>query len=271
MAFLEVSEGKRIYFEYNPGPRATVVLVHGWGMQCRVWDGVLVGLQAAGYGVISFDQRGCGQSDKDFAEVSIAASAGDAIQIMDHLGVQRAVFNGWSICGAVSVAAAHQLGARCQGLISTVGATPRFTQAPDFPYGAPAGAVAGMVEQLRADRASFLHGLNQNVYALPVSEAVKTWTWQMFMQTSPCADLALLDLGEIDQRALLHGLEIPLLAIVGARDQIVAPDIVRHAAALAPQGRAVEFAESGHAPFLEEPARYVATVLEFLNSLTPRH
>ena len=42
--------------------RPPVVLVHGWGMSCRVWDTVLPVLLDAGHEVVSLDHRGCGAS-----------------------------------------------------------------------------------------------------------------------------------------------------------------------------------------------------------------
>ena len=106
MAYLNTEDARRIYFEYYPGNKVPVMLIHGWGMSCRVWDTTLVALQAAGHAVVSYDQRGCGSSDKDFNEVSITSSARDAVALLAHLGIERAVLNGWSLGGAIAVEAA---------------------------------------------------------------------------------------------------------------------------------------------------------------------
>jgi pimeloyl-ACP methyl ester carboxylesterase len=78
MAYLAVADDRKIYFEHYPGKGLPVLLIHGWGMSCRIWDTTLVALQDAGHAVVSFDQRGCGSSDKDFPEISIEQSAADA-------------------------------------------------------------------------------------------------------------------------------------------------------------------------------------------------
>jgi len=52
--------------------RPTVVLAHGWGMSTRIWDDTTAWLIDEGYPVLSFDERNCGVSDKDFVDVSIA-------------------------------------------------------------------------------------------------------------------------------------------------------------------------------------------------------
>lgn len=267
MGWLTTDGERRIYFEHYPGQGIPIVLLHGWGMSCRVWDTTLVALHAAGHAVIGFDQRGCGASDKDFAEVSIAASARDTVAILDRLGIERVVLNGWSLGGAVAVEAAQRLGARCAGLVLTAAASPRYTQAPDFALGNPPGSTAQTVARLRADRANFLLDLTRAICAQPATPALEQWMWSLFMQAAPSADDALAELDHLDQRAALAALEVPVLAIVGAGDAVVPPDVCREAARIARHGRAVEFADSGHAPFLEEGERYRAVLLDFLSTV----
>lgn len=260
--------GRSIYYEHHHGERLPMLCIHGWGMNTRSWDVLLPSLQGAGHAMIAFDQRGCGRSSKDFADVSIESSADDAIHLLDHLGIGRVVLNGWSIGGAISVAAAHRLGRRCVGVISTAGASPRHTQAVDFPLGFPAGAIDAQIPMLRQDRAGFLNGFAEACFARPVSPALKAWTFDALMQAAPCADLALQGLETLDQRDILSTLDAPFLAIVGGKDPLVLPDVVREAARIAPHGRAEEFADCGHAPHLEDPQRYAAVVLSFLKSLS---
>jgi pimeloyl-[acyl-carrier protein] methyl ester esterase len=268
MARLQVEDGRSNYYEHHAGVKLPIVLIHGWGMSCRVWDTTLPSLKAAGHEVIAFDQRGCGQSDKDFAETSVTSSADDVAALVRHLRRDRVVLNGWSLGGAIGTAAAGLLGRSCAGLVLTAAATPRYTQADGFEHGIPPGSVAQMIGALRADRANFLMGLTKGVCAEPQSAAVEQWLWSIFMQTAPCADDALGDLDHLDQRAALAALDIPVLSVVGARDAILPPDICRAAARTARRGRAEEFAQSGHAPFLEEGPRYREVLLDFLRSVS---
>ena len=86
MARLAVDGTKSIYFEDLGGAGQPLIMVHGWGMDNRCWDGVVLPLLAAGHRVITTDHRGCGRSDHDFADLSIAANAADVVQLVDHLG-----------------------------------------------------------------------------------------------------------------------------------------------------------------------------------------
>lgn len=258
---------RKIYFEHYSGSKTAIVLIHGWGTSCRIWDTTLVALRAAGHTVVMFDQRGCGQSDKDFVLNSIDAGADDAIAILKHLGIQRAVFNGWSLGGAIAVAAASRMETDCAGLVLTAAASPRYVQAPDYPYGGAPGSTAATVAVMRQDRANFFDALTKAVCAEPQSQAMHVWMWSQFMQTSPCADDSLAELDIIDQRALLEKLQAPVLSFVGTKDVVVAPEVCRSVAKYAQNCKLVEFENCGHAPFVEDGARYREALLGFLASI----
>jgi pimeloyl-[acyl-carrier protein] methyl ester esterase len=266
MAYLEAGK-RRIYYEHHDGDRLPVLLIHAWAMSVRVWDSTLAALQEAGHAVIAFDHRGCGRSDKDFADFSIGAIAGDAVAICDKLGLERVAVNGWSLGGAVATESACRLGDRCAGLMLTCGASPRYTQADGFPHGGTAADVLATVGAIRPDRATFFHAIARAVCAKPVSEAVLDWMWSIFMQAAPGADRSLAELATIDQRDILARLEVPLLAIVGSDDGFTPPGIGEFAASIARHGRLVRFEGCGHGPMFEEYDRYCAELLGFLAGL----
>lgn len=267
MAYLTTDTGHRIYFEHHAGTGLPVMLIHGWGTSCRIWDTTLSSLRAAGHEVLSFDQRGCGQSDKDFPANTIALGAADAVAVLRHCGIRRVALNGWSLGGAVATAAAHLLGGSCAGLVLTAAATPRYVQAADYPYGNPPGAPTATVATMRLDRVNFLDALTKAVCAAPQSPAMLSWMWSIFMQTSPLADDALAELDTLDQRAILRDLQVPILSFIGTKDVFVPPEVGRTIGDFARNVRTVELEGCGHAPFIEEADRYRAELLDFLRSV----
>jgi pimeloyl-[acyl-carrier protein] methyl ester esterase len=267
MGMLTREAGRQIYFEHYAGRGPAVVLSHGWGMGCRAWDDTIARLTDRGHAVVAYDHRGCGRSDKDFRDVSIDALGSDVVALCTHLGLDAVVLNGWSLGGAVVVDAAAKLGRKLRGLVLTVGATPRYTQAEGFPHGGRAEDVAATVAALRAGRIAFLKGLYfGGVFAAPVSEDVKQRCWQIALEASPGADASLAALAQLDQRALLPKIAAPVLVVVGARDGVVPADIGRAAARLLPNARLCEL-DCGHAPFLELPDAYHAALFDLLGSV----
>ncbi|MGW8202244.1 alpha/beta fold hydrolase [Sphingomonas bisphenolicum] len=263
MAYLD-ADGGRLYYEHHRQGPVTVLLVHGWGTSTRIWDGVSAALLDAGHSVVSFDQRGCGQSDKDFPSVTIEAGGRDIVRLAEHLNLSQVILCGWSIGGALAMAAVPGMKDRCIGVISTCGATPAFAAKDDFP-GAPAGAAAGMVSQLRADRFNFLAWMADNSVAIDVGAPALEAMRISFFQAAHSADSALLDLDTLDQRDILSALAVPFLAISGSKDILVDPAIQQAAADLAPHGEIEIFANSGHCPLIEEPARYRERLLRFID------
>jgi non-heme chloroperoxidase len=263
MARLEVQPGKSIYYEHYEGDGPALVLVHGWGMSCRIWDLTLPILLEAGHEVVVLDHRCCGHSDKDFTDVTTKANAGDVVQLVEATGVRQAVVVGWSFGAAIVAEAAATLGDRIGGIVLIGPPTPRYTQAEGYPHGGTAEIMAETVAALRDTRPDFLHALTQGVCHAEVSPVTIEWMWQMFMETSPRADGGLADLGTIDHRQLLPAVAVPALICVGAHDAVVDPAIAGVAAQLLPNSRLVEFAESGHAPFIEERDRFNAELLSF--------
>jgi len=267
MAFIDAENGRLVYFEHHAGSKRPIVLIHGWAMSGRVWDSTTDALRALGHEVVVIDHRGCGRSDKDFADNSIAAIARDVVSIINKTGLQDVVLNGWSLGGAVAVEAARLLGPRAGGLVLTCAASPRYTQAEGFPHGGLAEDVRGIAGALGADRAGFFHGLSQAVCAKPVGQPVIDWFWSLFMESGPGVGQSITDLADLDQRTILAALDIPLLSIVGSHDSFTPPEIGTHAAELARNGRLLRFEDCGHAPFLEDHVAYQAALAGFLREL----
>ncbi len=269
MGYLAVEAGKQIYYEHHVGAKSlTVVLSHGWGMGSRVWGNTVACLQDEGYSVVAYDHRGCGRSDQDFADVSIEALGDDVVKLCQHLGVNEAVLNGWSLGGAVVVDAAAKLASNLAGLVLTAGASPRYTQGEGFPYGGQPDDVRATVQALRADRVNFLKGLYfEGAFAKDVGDDVKHWAWQISLEAGPGADASLGALADTDQREIMAALDVPALVVVGGRDGVVAPEIGRFAAECLPNAQLLEMPECGHGPFLEEPETYHNALLEYLSAL----
>ena len=266
MSSLARENGKQVYFEdYGEGDSA-IVLIHGWGTTVRTWDYTLPALAQAGYRVVMLDHRGCGQSSKDFADMSIEAIAGDVVALVEQLGLARVVLNGWSLGGAVAVAAAAELGERCTGVVLTCAATPCYLQKPDYAFGGTEEAMAETQAAMAADRVNFLAALSGGICAAEVSPQVVDWMTGMFLQSSPLAASSLGDLAPLDQRDMLASLRVPVLSYVGAQDAVVDPAVCRSVSDYAADVTLVECADSGHAPFIEEKALYDGELLKFLSA-----
>jgi pimeloyl-ACP methyl ester carboxylesterase len=92
------SNGARIRY-LDRGQGEPIIFLHGNTRSLEMWIdcGVLPNLERD-YRVIAFDARGHGQSDKPHAREDYGREMGlDAIRLLDHLGIARAHFIGYSM------------------------------------------------------------------------------------------------------------------------------------------------------------------------------
>jgi pimeloyl-ACP methyl ester carboxylesterase len=87
------------------GEGEPVVLICGCGQPAVAWDlGVAPGLIAAGFQVVTFDNRGVAPSTSPPAPYSIDQMVGDTLGLLDHLGMGAARLAGYSMGGWVAEA-----------------------------------------------------------------------------------------------------------------------------------------------------------------------
>ncbi len=112
-----------------------VLLIHGFASNARVnWEapGWISTLNEAGYRTIAIDNRGHGHSSKshDPKDYHPFAMAGDALALLDHLGLQSAHVMGYSMGARISaflaIAAPHRVrslvfGGLGDGMVKGVG------------------------------------------------------------------------------------------------------------------------------------------------------
>src|SRR6478609_1408045 len=97
--------------------------------------------------LILFDKRGTGLSDPVAGPATLEQRVDDLRAVMDAAGSERAAVMGVSEGGSMAMLFAAQHPERARALV-LYAATPRFTVAPDFPWGADPVAMEKMLEQM---------------------------------------------------------------------------------------------------------------------------
>jgi pimeloyl-ACP methyl ester carboxylesterase len=100
----------------STGEGSPLLLIQGLGYGRWGWEPIVRGL-AARYRVISFDNRGIGDSDKPEGPYPAAQMAGDALQVLDEAGVERAHVLGASLGGMIAQELAVAAPARVDKLV----------------------------------------------------------------------------------------------------------------------------------------------------------
>jgi 3-oxoadipate enol-lactonase len=111
-AVLERAGARLTYEVAGDGP--AVVLIHGFGLDMRMWD-PQAGPLADRFRVVRYDCRGFGASGP-FDPAVPYTHAGDLVALLDHLDIGEAVLAGLSFGGRVALQAALADPARVRGL-----------------------------------------------------------------------------------------------------------------------------------------------------------
>jgi pimeloyl-[acyl-carrier protein] methyl ester esterase len=253
----------------SSGEGAPLVMVHGWGLNLRVFD-TLAPAIGRGRSVVRVDLPGHGRSSWDGRAATLA---GHAMLVRDAVTRHGAPSTPWTVLGwslggqiALEIAAATPELVERLVLIAT---TPRYTARHDWPHAMPATVLAGFEARLESDwRRTVNEFLELQVRGSAGGERVLRELQDALPahgEPDPRALAAgLSSLAQSDLRERLDRIRQPALVLAGQYDRITPPEASRELAERLPNGRYVEFRRAGHAPFLSHPEELVSAVREFL-------
>ena len=110
------ADGTPIRFEVTGEGEPTLVLVHGWALDRRLWDSHVAHL-AERHRVVALDLAGHGDSGRQRAEWTMAAFGQDVVAVVDALGATEIVLVGHSMGGQVVLEAARRMPERVRGVV----------------------------------------------------------------------------------------------------------------------------------------------------------
>jgi 3-oxoadipate enol-lactonase len=252
-----------------PSPSGgTLLLLHAFPLAADMWRPQLEAVPD-GWRFVAPDLRGFGASALEDAPaggappVSIDDYAADAVALLDHLDVGRAVVAGLSMGGYAAFAIVRAAPGRLRGLVladtraEADGETARAARdamLERLAEGGPAAVAERMLPGLlgattRASRP----GTVDLVRALAVA------------QPGDAIARAILRLkSRPDSTPLLSAIDVPTLVLVGAEDEITGPDDARRMHEGIAGSRLERIDGAGHLSNLEAPAAFNAALLRFL-------
>lgn len=115
MPFAAVN-GQRIAYDDTGGDGPAVVLAHGFLMDRTMFAPQVSGL-APEFRVITWDERGFGETEWDTKPFTYWDLADDCVGLLDHLGLERPVIGGMSQGGFLSLRAALKHPDRVRALV----------------------------------------------------------------------------------------------------------------------------------------------------------
>jgi pimeloyl-[acyl-carrier protein] methyl ester esterase len=255
----------QLYIEVN-GTGPDLVLLHGWGLNVRVWDGLVEELRDR-FRLIAVDLPGHGRSAWNPGQNTPAEQAWLLHSTLAPISNRYSLL-GWSLGGRIALDLAAAMPAQIDKLV-LVATTPRFTASPDWPHGMKMAVITKMAAQLRTDyRQTVRDFLDLQVRGSIDGNSVVEQLRQALLvhgEAQPEAlESGLHSLATSDLRPTLPHVRTPTLVIAGQNDRITPPGASRVLAAALPEARYVEMRRAAHAPFLSHRKEFAAILEPFL-------
>lgn len=243
----------------SKGEGSPLLLIQGLGYGRWAWEPIVPGL-AAHHQVVYFDNRGIGESDKPEGPYTAAQMAGDALQVLDEAGIEKAHVLGASLGGMIAQELVAAEPARVDRLILCCttpggpGTVPMpevtvrlFADAPSLP---PEVALRRFIENaLGHDPPA---ELVDELFARRVANPPDQAGWQ----AQAAAGMGF--------QGLDAEITAPTLILSGTADNVVDHRNAEVLATQIPGARVELFEGSGHLFFWERPDESVRIINEFL-------
>ncbi len=283
---LVTPDGVRLAVHDRPGPSPeapVLFLSNGLGGNLPAWRH-LVAHFGATHRIVSWDYRGLYGSaftpDQRTRHIplDVAAHAGDAIAVLDRLGITRAVFIGWSMGVQLNFELARLVRPRIEAIVAMNGTYGRPLHTTVFGRVGPRIIPHGM-EGMRLGLVA-LRSLVRRAAEFPVVLAtakrlgVVADTLDEAVFRDLVREYVLLDfttynkilyaLGRHDCESVLAGLDVPVLVIAGGRDPMTPHWLSKRMVELLPDAELAEFPKGTHYVPVEFPREVNARLERFL-------
>jgi non-heme chloroperoxidase len=267
------SPSTRIHY-VDHGEGQPVVLIHGWPLSHRMWEGQINALVEAGFRVIAYDRRGFGESGHPVTGYDYDTFASDLNDLLHTLALRDAVLAGFSMGGGEVVRYLARYGSDRVAKAMLVGAVPPFLmKTPDNHEGIDEAAFDGMVAAVKQDRIGFLEQFVKGFYnwepgAPGLSADLVAYGKAIAWFASPLATReCIVAFGKTDFRKDLAAIDVPVLVVHGDADKIVPIEISgRRAAAMIAGARLEVIAGAPHGLTATHGAQLNAAMLSFLRA-----
>jgi pimeloyl-ACP methyl ester carboxylesterase len=276
-------DGVDIWYKVMGRGPILVIQPPGWGIGSKMYEETLADL-AEHYTLLFHDTRGSGRSITpavDYSVVNVGKLNDDLEALRQHLNFDTFVLWGHSHGGFIAANYALKYPGRLAGLVlvdaqvgveepgaDVVRTLPRLASMPEFEA---AVATFSGPRNLESDEdlGAFLQKIGVLYFKDPGSPAVNILA--NFVENNRITLAAFAATAPTDKNFLirhrLSDIRVPTLVLVGEYDFICSPVQARILSDGIAGARLVEFSESGHLCWLEEPQRFRAELLSFMNTI----
>jgi pimeloyl-ACP methyl ester carboxylesterase len=263
MPYMEVEPGVKLYYE-DFGEGRPFLFVHGGAQSHDMWEQQVYEL-ADHYRTITYDLRGCGESDKPAAGNTLDGFVADLGAIVAKLKLDNITLVCHGIAGYIGVTFAVSHPDLVSRLVM-VGTAARFSGADEERGGFSIDLWNNYKKAMALNKANACAWLIDNTFfhkdpgpatKQVILETMVKWplyAWKLINRSLEKVDLA----------PILGDIKASTLILHGEHDRKQRYSGVEHLAKYIPGSRIVTFSESAHMPHLEEPEKFNRVLIDFV-------
>ena len=247
------------------GAAGTVLLINGLADDLESWGFQVPDLTTAGYRVVSFDNRGIGQSDAPEGPYTARQMADDAKALADDLGLDAVHLLGVSMGGMIAqeYALAYPEGVRSATFACTYGAPDPFCQTMFAMW----ADLARRIDVPFVMRDVSLWAFTGPFFEQRPDDAAEFAAAMADLKMGLAAYLAQLSVIQThDALSRVGGLAMPVMVLAGEEDILIPVRLSRRLHEAIP-GSTWRTVPGGHACLWESPAPFNAAFLDFIASV----
>ncbi len=258
MSYLE-RPSCRIYYDLHPAGEQWVTLINGHTRSSSDFRVMTKRLNAAGFSVLTFDNRASGRSETATA-FTLQDMIDDVRAIWEQEGLRQSSVLGISMGGAIALTLALQHGEFINKLILV------STSAHHQWIAASRGSWGTSTESIKAKMTRYFapeFALRNQVLIDAMAKQILNGIASNKFTTG--AQLQSVVMNEFDVTKLLPKIKSPTLVLHGIEDGIISCEAAKEITANIPQAKSELIAGVGHLLLAECPERFYEIVIEFLS------
>ncbi len=263
--------GQQIAYRESSGTGPAVMLIHGNSASSLTFEAQLTGEFGQKYRVVAMDLPGHGESDRAADPASTYHMPGYAAVVADvakQLGLETAVFVGWSLGGHIVLEAAPSLLPNAAGFV--IFGTPPLAFPPDMEHSFlpnPAMGAAFAEELTEEQMAGFAAACLAPDCTLDLTPFVADIARTDGRARATMAASIAPD-GYTDEVVIVGNLKRPLAVLHGEKEQLVSEPYISALDMPTLWRGAVQIVEgSGHTPQAEAPEQFNALLSAFIDEV----
>jgi pimeloyl-ACP methyl ester carboxylesterase len=225
-----------------------IVLVHGWGLDSRIWDYLTLDLPRDYY-LVTYDARGYNGSAGPWSGYDVATASHDLRVLLRTLDLENAVLVGLDLGAAAALHYALD-GGRRAGQLILIAPTVAWDDAPT----PGAAALESWQQTVRKDRPALAAQVVADL-APGVSHETQAWLRDSLLRVALHAldqGLQTLRSPQIPYRP--QDVALPTTIVAGTDDPLVGLERVSALAEAIPRANLIALDGAGHLPMLSDPA-----------------